>query len=70
MTKHLETIGTWAGILGAFLVALKFGAYGYPCFFLSSACLLGSAIVQRQANFIKLQGVFFLANCIGLINYL
>jgi uncharacterized membrane protein YccC len=69
MTKILETLGTIAGIIGAFLVALKFGQYGYPFFFLSSICLLVSAIRLKQNNYIALQGVFFLANVVGLVNY-
>jgi hypothetical protein len=69
MTKILETLGTIAGIIGAFLVALKFGQYGYPFFFLSSICLLISAIRLKQKNYIALQGVFFLANVVGLVNY-
>ena len=70
MTKILETLGTLCGIIGAFLVAMKFGQFGYPFFFVSSFCLMVSAIKQRQRNFIALQGVFFAANVIGLFNYL
>ena len=69
MIKALETVGTICGIIGAFLVALKMGAYGYPFFFVSSFCLMISAIVLKQKNFIALQGVFFVANIIGLFNY-
>jgi hypothetical protein len=69
MIKALETIGTICGIIGAFLVALKMGAYGYPCFFVSSFCLMTSAIALGQRNFIALQGVFFVANVIGLFSY-
>lgn len=67
--KTIETIGTIAGIIGAFLVALKFGQFGYPFFLVSSACLLFSAIKFRQKNFIALQGVYFAANIIGAFNY-
>lgn len=70
MTKFLETLGTICGIIGAFLVAMKFGQFGYPFFFISSFCLMVSAIKQRQRNFIALQSVFFAANVIGLFNYL
>jgi hypothetical protein len=70
MIKILETIGTICGIIGAFLVAIKMGAYGYPFFFVSSFCLMASAIALRQRNFIALQGVFFVANVVGLFNYL
>ena len=69
MIKALETIGTICGIIGAFLVAMKMGDIGYPFFFVSSFCLMISAISLRQRNFIALQGVFFVANVIGLFNY-
>jgi hypothetical protein len=68
--KHIETIGTLAGIAGAFLVACKLGHIGYPFFFVSSMALLGSAVAQKQRNFVALQGTFFAANVIGLFNYL
>lgn len=67
--KAIETLGTICGIVGAFLVAMKFGQFGYPFFFVSSLCLLSSAIKFKQKNFIALQGVFFSANVIGLFNY-
>ncbi len=70
MTKILETLGTICGIIGAFLVAAKFAQYGYPFFFASSLCLLVSAVKQNQRNYIALQGVFFVANVIGLFNYI
>ncbi len=67
--KYIETLGTVCGIIGAFLVAMKFGQFGYPFFFVSSLSLLTSAIHYKQKNFIALQGVFFTANVIGLFNY-
>lgn len=70
LIPHLETLGTLCGIIGAFLVALKYGQFGYPFFFVSSLCLLISAWYNGQRNFIALQGVFFAANVIGLANYL
>lgn len=69
MIKALETLGTICGIIGAFLVALKMGEYGYPFFMLSSIALTISAISNRQKNFIALQGVFLMANIVGLFNY-
>ena len=69
MTKFFETFGTICGIIGAFLVAFKFGQWGYPFFFISSMCLLYSAIRLRQRNYIALQGVFLSANIVGLFNY-
>jgi hypothetical protein len=69
MIKFFETLGTACGIIGAFLVALKLGQWGYPFFFISSVCLLTSAIRYGQRNFIALQGVFLTANIVGLFNY-
>ena len=66
----IETLGTACGIIGAFLVAMKYGQFGYPFFFMSSLCLLTSAWYNGQKNFIALQGVFFAANVVGLANYL
>ena len=65
----IEFIGTACGILGAFSVALKCGAFGYPLFIFSSACLLISAIQKGQRNFIVLQAVFLVSNMIGVYNY-
>lgn len=69
-TKLIETLGTFCGIVGAFLVAMKMGERGYPFFFASSMLLLYSAIKNKQKNFIALQGVFLAANIVGLFNYL
>lgn len=69
MIKFFETFGTICGIIGAFLVALKYGQWGYPFFFASSMCLLYSAIRLGQRNYIALQGVFLSANIVGLFNY-
>lgn len=69
MTKFFETLGTVCGIIGAFLVAFKLGQLGYPFFFISSMCLLYSAILLGQRNYIALQGVFLSANIVGLFNY-
>lgn len=69
MTKFFETFGTVCGIIGSFLVAFKFGQWGYPFFFISSMCLLYSAIRLGQRNYIALQGVFLSANIVGLFNY-
>ncbi len=70
MTKTLEFVGTICGIIGAFLVASKYGQIGYPFFFVSSFCLMVSAFKLKQKNFIALQSVFFGANVLGLVNYL
>lgn len=70
MIRVIEFLGTLAGILGAFLVACKMPEMGYPFFLISSICLTYSAVRQRQWNLMALQGVFLLANILGLVNYL
>ena len=67
--KTIETIGTIAGIIGAFLIAFKLGKMAYPILLVSATCLLVSAIAYRQRNFIALQSVFLAANLVGFVNY-
>ena len=69
LIEWAERVGTVVGIVGAFLVACKLAAWGYPCFLVSSLCLLGSALGKRQRGFIALQGVYLLSNLLGLFNY-
>lgn len=69
MINKIETLGVTCGIIGAFLVALALGNYGYPFFLVSSFSLLFSAIKLKQRNFIALQSVYLTANIIGFINY-
>ena len=67
--KTLETFGTVCGMVGAFLVAMKYGNVGYPFFFCSSLALLVTACYNRQKNFVALHVAFFAANVIGVFNY-
>lgn len=67
--KTAETLGTVAGIAGALLVANKMGQHGYPLFLASSACLLGTAIAEKNKNYIVLQAVYFCTNVLGFVNY-
>jgi nicotinamide riboside transporter PnuC len=69
-TKLIELIGTVSGIIGAFLVALGLGAYGYPVFITSSFCLTISAYAQKNWNLLALQSVFVCANILGIYTYL
>ena len=70
MTKILETLGTIFGVGGALLVALKLAAFGYPLFLLSSGFLTWTAWSYQQRNLLVLQGVFFIINVVGLVNYI
>lgn len=70
MTKVCETIGTIAGIIGAFIVALGMGAIGYPVFVTSSIFLAISAKAQKNSNLFMLQIAFLSANMVGIYTYL
>lgn len=69
LINHLETLGTALGVIGAMLVALKFGGIGYKFFFASSIVLLAFAVYNRAKKMAILQGAFLLTNVIGLFNY-
>ncbi len=65
----IERLGTIAGIIGAFLVALGFPPIGFPFFFISSVCLTYSAWKQGNRNLISLQAAFLCCNILGLWNW-
>lgn len=69
MIKTIENIGVFCGIIGALLVAMKLGNYGYPVFLISTVCLFYSAVKFKQTGFIKLQFVYLCCNLLGLVNY-
>jgi len=68
-TKTLEKIGAALGIVGAFLAAAGFGAYGYPAFTLSSLLLTFTAYRQSNKNLLAMQGAFLTANVIGIYTF-
>jgi hypothetical protein len=68
-TKLLEKIGAALGIVGAFLAAAGFGAYGYPAFTLSSLLLTFTAYRQGNKNLLAMQGAFLTANLIGIYTF-
>lgn len=70
MIKKVEFVGTATGIIGAFLVAVKLGNFGYPFFLVSSLSLCYTAVKQGNKNLVALQGTFLAANVIGLFNYI
>lgn len=69
MLKVIEFIGVFCGVTGSFLVARGFLAVGFCLFFVSSVCLLFSAIRQMNWNLSTLQGTFLISNMLGISNY-
>jgi hypothetical protein len=67
--NKMERLGALCGIIGAFLAASGFGAYGYPLFTLSSVLLLATSIRQKQHNLIALQSAFLCANIVGIYHF-
>ncbi len=69
MTKVIEFIGVFSGILGSFLVARSFLAVGFCLFLVSSVCLMYSAVKQKNWNLTLLQSAFLFSNVLGVSNY-
>ena len=65
----LSWIGTLASIIGSFLVAAKLAIIGYAFFIVGSLAWLIVAIKTKNKPLGVLNGTFFCANIIGLVNY-
>lgn len=65
----LSWIGTLASIIGSFLVAAKMAIIGYGFFIVGSLAWLIVAIKTKNSALGVLNGTFFCANIIGLVNY-
>lgn len=65
----VKWLGTIASIIGAFLVASKIAFIGYIFFSFGSLFWLSVGIKTRDYSLMTLNGVFFSANIIGMINY-
>lgn len=63
-------IGTLASILGSFMVATHIFIVGYMLFLLGSVCWLYVGFQKRDNALMLLNGVFFVANIVGLYNAL
>lgn len=63
-------IGTVASILGSFMVAMHIFVLGYMLFLLGSVCWLAVGYAKKDNALMLLNGVFFLANIVGLYNAL
>jgi hypothetical protein len=68
MLKTISWIGTTASIIGSFLVAAHLFKIGYICFIIGSASWLFVGFKRKDSSLITLNGVFFLANIVGIYN--
>jgi drug/metabolite transporter (DMT)-like permease len=69
--KVLSTLGLWAGITGAFLVASNAGLFvlGYSLFITSSLSWVLYSIRTKQINLMVMNIVFTIINAMGLYNF-
>lgn len=65
----LSWIGTLTSIIGSFLVAFGLAVMGYGFFIVGSLSWLIVAVKTKNSALGVLNGTFFCANIIGLINY-
>ena len=70
ITKIISWTGTIASIIGAFLVSSKIFLLGYCFFTVGSLLWLIIAIKNRDFPLGILNLTFFIANCIGLHNFM
>ncbi len=68
MIKFISWLGTLSSIIGAFLVASQIIFVGYICFIIGSASWLIVGFKRKDNSLIVLNGVFFLANILGIYN--
>ena len=65
----LSWIGTLTSIIGSFLVAFGIAMLGYVFFIVGSLSWLVVAVRTHNMALGVLNGTFFCANIIGLVNY-
>jgi hypothetical protein len=65
----IKWLGTVTSIIGAFMVAGMLPQIGYIFFIIGSAAWLVVGIISKDNALITLNLVFFIANIIGIINY-
>jgi hypothetical protein len=68
MIKAASWIGTWASLLGSFIVACHWFLSGYVCFLVGCICWLFVAVKNQDNALLVLNMGFLLANVIGLYN--
>ena len=69
MITFVSWFGTLTSILGSFAVATKWFQIGYVLFTFGSLSWLVVASVRRDRALGVLNATFFVANCIGLVNF-
>ena len=69
MITFVSWFGTFTSILGSFAVANRMFQIGYVLFTMGSLSWLFVAFKRKDKSLGVLNGTFFVANCIGLINF-
>ena len=64
----IKWFGTITSIIGAFAVASQLFLFGYICFILGSISWLYIGVTGKDRPLITLNGVFLIANILGLYN--
>ena len=64
----IKYFGTFSSIIGAFAVASQLFLFGYLCFALGSIAWLHIGVKSNDKPLILLNGVFLVANILGLYN--
>ena len=62
----ISWVGTVASITGSFIVAFKIFLLGYSLFMLGSISWLIVGAYRRDSSLVTLNGVFLIANMVGL----
>lgn len=68
MMSIIKWLGVITGVFGAFAVANTFYMVGYISFVISSAAWLYTGWRVKDNALMALNGIFFLANLMGLYN--
>lgn len=69
MITLVSWFGTFTSILGSFAVANKWFQIGYVLFTFGSLAWLWVAFKRKDKSLGVLNGTFFVANCMGLVNF-
>lgn len=69
MISFVSWFGTFASILGSFAVATKMFQIGYVLFTFGSLAWLIVAFKRKDKSLGVLNGTFFVANVVGLVNF-
>jgi hypothetical protein len=68
MINSISWLGTLSSIIGAFLVASQIVFVGYLAFIIGSLSWLIVGFIRKDNSLTVLNGVFFLANILGIYN--